>query len=853
MKRSSIYAVFPMPVMLGVQLTISHLVAVAVALWLANRVGAALALLIAVMAGHLLTLTLHRTLWLLDLALGQVTSMPSRWHGALTPLVARANRLLAQAEDVSNLRKNLIHRVQDTAAQQERNRLARDLHDSIKQQIFSIHMSAAAAQARWTHDPQGAQTALDDVRRSAQEAMVEMNALLQEVAPAPLEKVGLVQALHDQCKALGYRSGAEVQIEIGELPDDDQLPAGAQQSVFRIVQEALSNIARHARAHHVSVSLGRHEQRLVLQIVDDGQGFEMAKAETGMGLTNLRQRVMELHGTLDITSSPGAGTQLRAAIPLVASVHVQEEPMNTPTNHTLNKVCLVGLVGGLALIATLYYPLYGVLPSAYVAGWQQGSALLSIVLQAAAALIAIGIGYAAARVSKADSRRGAVLFGAVAGGIAGMALYIGLAGAAAGVIGSSSVIQHGLVPADDNTQFLSLLSTSVIGTIWWTYTVLWGALLAGLSLGAIGGLLAPTSSDPTPWPVLRYSLVVPLNVATLAGASNLLAMFIVYQLLEQSLRKLVEAGITEPLFPVAGVSILPIATAYVIYGMVLVGRFLVLRAESRGEYTHILFTRPLSTGISYVVTALAMPSIVLIAAMQNAVPASLLNVLLVGFGVCLVLSLIFLRFAVGIRREKQAAGTLPPVTRRSVASLAGMLLALAIAMALGTAFGLWMLTVLINQPVVLTIVVVVGIVVLVRFGRGRKNLLPAGVSIPGEAYAQSGLIALQTHVGSIITSVTAATLILLSGASVPLTLTLILVTAIIPLSSFDREFVPLTQTMAQVVQGNYLTHLGGLLYVFIIVTVIFGLLTLFAWGILRIRLRIQNPPRDTNSGLAAEL
>ena len=146
-------------------------------------------------------------------------------------------RLKAREEEIRDLRANLTARVHDTAAQQERNRLARELHDSIKQQIFGISMGAAAVEARWDSDPQGAKEALARVRRSAQEAMVEMDAVLQHLSPAPLEKVGLVQALRDQCKALGYRTGAEVAVQFGALPTDDQLPPGAQESLFRIAQE----------------------------------------------------------------------------------------------------------------------------------------------------------------------------------------------------------------------------------------------------------------------------------------------------------------------------------------------------------------------------------------------------------------------------------------------------------------------------------------------------------------------------------------------------------------------------------------------------------------------------------------
>ena len=126
------------------------------------------------------------------------------------------------------------------AAQEERNRLARDLHDSIKQQLFSIHVGAAAVQARWDNDPTGAKTALADVRQSAQAALVEMNALLQQLAPAPLAKVGLVQALQEQAEALGYRTGADVAVDIGPLPDDERFPDGAQEAIFRTGQPGLA-------------------------------------------------------------------------------------------------------------------------------------------------------------------------------------------------------------------------------------------------------------------------------------------------------------------------------------------------------------------------------------------------------------------------------------------------------------------------------------------------------------------------------------------------------------------------------------------------------------------------------------
>jgi signal transduction histidine kinase len=227
------------------------------------------------------------------------------------------DRLMVRERDVRDLRENLLARVHDTAIQQERNRLARELHDSIKQQIFSMNISAAAAEARWETDPPGAREALGDVRRSAQEAMTEMNALLQQLSPAPLEKVGLLQALRDQCEALGYRTDAQVAIEFGVLPAEDRLPAGAQESLFRIAQEAFSHIARHARASHVRLYLGQRDAdgALTLEVQDDGRGFEVATVGGGMGLENIRQRVSALGGQLVIESEPGKGATLRVTIP----------------------------------------------------------------------------------------------------------------------------------------------------------------------------------------------------------------------------------------------------------------------------------------------------------------------------------------------------------------------------------------------------------------------------------------------------------------------------------------------------------------------------------------------------------
>ena len=427
--------------------------------------------------------------------------------------VARGYSARAQAgeREAATLRDDLRAQVDLTAAQQERNRLARDLHDSIKQQLFSIQMSAAAAQARWESDPPGAQQAIADARRDAHEALVEMTALLQQLSPAPLEKVGLVQALRDQCEALGYRAEAEVTVDIGALPDDDAFPPGAQEALFRVAQEALSNVARHARAEHVTLSLTQADEDgpVVLEIRDDGQGYDLAAAPSGMGLANIRQRVTTLGGTLDVQSAPGAGTTLRVTAPL------RPAPVVDRATPLLNRVILTGLLGGLALIAALFYPLYVLAPSGVIPGWMTGNPALGVLCGALAAGLAVGTGYAAAAWS--GLRRPA--FGALAGATAGLLAYMALGATAAaipGLIWLRDPVPQWLAAAmaasvyPEDTRWFYSFGTIILLTL----GAFWVSLLVGGGLGTLGSWLAARRKPAIP----AISLTRPLTSWLTLGA-----------------------------------------------------------------------------------------------------------------------------------------------------------------------------------------------------------------------------------------------------------------------------------------------------------------------------------------------
>jgi signal transduction histidine kinase len=227
---------------------------------------------------------------------------------------------LFDSDPNAHVQSRYEEKIREAAAQEERNRLARDLHDAVKQQVFAIHTAAATAQARFDDDPPGAQAALERVRESAREAMAEMEAMLENLRAAPLENVGLVEALKKQCEALGFRTGAQVEFRVGDLPASQVMPPDAQQALFRVAQEALANIGRHARAQRVSVALDTRDERVHLEIKDDGRGFDETTGAQGMGLRNIRARATGVGGAVNVRSRPGEGTTVHMSMPFAVPI-----------------------------------------------------------------------------------------------------------------------------------------------------------------------------------------------------------------------------------------------------------------------------------------------------------------------------------------------------------------------------------------------------------------------------------------------------------------------------------------------------------------------------------------------------
>ena len=250
-----------------------------------------------------------------------VTALLFFWSGldfvCASPREWRTLFFGSPAESRESLSQRYHREIRAAALQEERHRLARDLHDSVKQQIFAIQTAAATVQARFDADAAGARTAIDQIRASAHEAMSEMEAMLDNLRAAPVETGGLVEAIRKQCEALGFRTGAKVDLELGGSLVRVSLEPGAAEALFRIAQEALANIGRHARAAAVKVAVFADPHFLRLTVSDDGQGFDPAQPDRGMGIANMQSRAAEFRGAFELTSSPGHGTSITAAMPIV--------------------------------------------------------------------------------------------------------------------------------------------------------------------------------------------------------------------------------------------------------------------------------------------------------------------------------------------------------------------------------------------------------------------------------------------------------------------------------------------------------------------------------------------------------
>jgi signal transduction histidine kinase len=253
------------------------------------------------------------------LAASLVIGVCAAWYtGRLErQLVADDARDAQRAEDLRRLSAKLIH-----AQEEERRVIARELHDEVGQILTAIKVELAMA-ARAVDAAGAPATLLRDVRAIADEALSTVRNLSQLLHPGVLDDLGLQPAVEWQAQELQRRFGVQVRLE-SDL--DARLARQIESTAYRVIQEALTNVAKHARTTTCRVALQRVGDHLVVVVEDNGVGFAVDSADDprrGLGFVGMRERAAQAGGTLDIHSQPGNGTRITMTLPLI---EIGDEP-----------------------------------------------------------------------------------------------------------------------------------------------------------------------------------------------------------------------------------------------------------------------------------------------------------------------------------------------------------------------------------------------------------------------------------------------------------------------------------------------------------------------------------------------
>lgn len=207
----------------------------------------------------------------------------------------------------------LFEQTKDLAVMEERNRLARDLHDSAKQKAFAALAQLGAA--RGTLNDNGSNAAglhLGEAENLVSDVIQELTFLVQEIYPIALQEKGLAAILREYIFEWENRNDITVNLAVHK---ERRLPLNIEQAIYRVIQEALANVARHSRARRVDISLVYNEDTLQLSVADDGRGFDMELKGHGLGFRSIRERVGSIRGTVHFQSAPGQGTRIFVQAP----------------------------------------------------------------------------------------------------------------------------------------------------------------------------------------------------------------------------------------------------------------------------------------------------------------------------------------------------------------------------------------------------------------------------------------------------------------------------------------------------------------------------------------------------------
>jgi signal transduction histidine kinase len=219
--------------------------------------------------------------------------------------------LLAAHAAIAITNARLYEESRELSVLSERNRLALDLHDAVSQKLFGLVLAAESAGTLLERDPRAAREQVAKLQSLAQEARDELRSLVFELRPPDLERDGLCGALRKHVELLRRLQPVEIDLDLDAELDRDP---SRDREVLRIAQEAIHNSLRHAQAQHLAVRLHREDGRVLLEVEDDGVGFDpsaRALRATHLGLTSMEERAERMGGRLEIHSVPGSGTRVR--------------------------------------------------------------------------------------------------------------------------------------------------------------------------------------------------------------------------------------------------------------------------------------------------------------------------------------------------------------------------------------------------------------------------------------------------------------------------------------------------------------------------------------------------------------
>jgi signal transduction histidine kinase len=210
--------------------------------------------------------------------------------------------------DLQRSRERLV-----AAREEERRRLRRDLHDGLGAQLAGLTVQAGVLRRLVTDDPAAAEELAGELRQELRGAIADIRRLVHGLRPPALDELGLAGALERLAEVTGAEpEGPRMTVQTGDVPP---LPAAVEVAVYRIVQEALTNVVRHAHARACTVRLAVDPATITVTVTDDGVGLPAGSGHAGVGLSSMRERAEEMGGTTTVQDAPGGGVRVRAVLP----------------------------------------------------------------------------------------------------------------------------------------------------------------------------------------------------------------------------------------------------------------------------------------------------------------------------------------------------------------------------------------------------------------------------------------------------------------------------------------------------------------------------------------------------------